>query len=331
VTTILAVSLALVPISILSCFLYSRRMRRQAVGQLVRQQGPRSHAPKAGTPTMGGAVILALWVLAVLAMLPQWSQPRSIALVLASGAIFGGIGWLDDWLSIRKSRSKGLGVVQKLGLASLASIALFFFFADVLRAPVAVPFTSIRVALPPVATFFLTWFVFLATTNSLNLADGLDGLGGGLAGLILCGLLVLSPARDSLVLGLPLIAAVLGFLWMNAHPAALFMGDVGAFGLGGIIAAMAVANGSAFLLPILAGILVLEALSVLAQTIAFRLAGVRLFKMAPFHHHFEAATAPEGQTCLFRSFEWPETRVTARFLIVQALFVALAAWAGHAI
>ena len=280
---------------------------------------------------MGGAVVLVLWILGVLAMLPQWSQTRSIVFVLASGAIFGGIGWLDDWLSIRKGRSKGLGVVQKLGLASLASGALFFVFADVLQIPLAVPFTSIRIALPPVATFFLTWFVFLATTNSLNLADGLDGLGGGLAVLILCGLLVLSPERDALVIGLPLIAAALGFLWMNAHPAALFMGDVGAFGIGGVIAALALASGNAFLLPILAGVLVLEALSVIAQTSVFRITGVRLFKMAPFHHHFEAATAPEGRTCLFRSFEWPETRVTARFLIVQALFVALAAWAGHAI
>ncbi len=279
---------------------------------------------------MGGLVLLGLWAVAVVCLQPWRPDARGIAFVLVAGTLFGGIGWLDDWLSIRKRHSTGLTVVQKLGLASLASFLLYLLFADVVRAPLAIPFTSLTVVLSPIAAFFLMWFVFLATTNSLNLADGLDGLAGGLALLIVGGLLVLAPARGHLLLGLPLIAVLLGFLWTNVHPAALFLGDIGSFAVGGIIAALALASGLSFFLPLLAGVLVLEAAAVLLQVVLFRLTGRRLFKMAPLHHHFEAAVAPEERECLFRSFEWPETKVTARFLIVEALFVALALWAGAA-
>jgi phospho-N-acetylmuramoyl-pentapeptide-transferase len=279
---------------------------------------------------MGGLVLLGLWTVAVVCLRPWRPDARGIAFVLVAGTLFGGIGWLDDWLSIRKRHSTGLTVVQKLGLASLASFLLYLLFADVVRAPLAIPFTSLTVVLSPIAAFFLMWFVFLATTNSLNLADGLDGLAGGLALLIVGGLLVLAPAREHLLLGLPLIAVLLGFLWTNVHPAALFLGDIGSFAVGGIIAALALASGLSFFLPLLAGVLVLEAAAVLLQVVLFRLTGRRLFKMAPLHHHFEAAVAPEERECLFRSFEWPETKVTARFLIVEALFVALALWAGAA-
>ena len=327
-TAIVVVSLALLPISVVSCALFARTMRHRSLGQLVRETGPRSHAPKQGTPTMGGGVVLVLWILAVTALLPWWPETRRMGFVLASGAAFGGIGWLDDWLSIRKGCSKGLGVLQKLALSSFAAVGLFFLFRDIVSQPLATPFSTIELILPPIASGCLTWFVFLAATNSLNLADGLDGLGGGIAFLILCGLLVLCPDRGQLALVLPLLASLLGFLWMNAHPASLFLGDVGSFGIGGIIAALALGAGHAFLLPILAGVLVLEALSVFVQVILFRLRGVRVFKMAPLHHHFEASAAPEGRTCLLRGAEWPETHVTARLLIVQMLFVALALWAG---
>ncbi|MBU0595578.1 phospho-N-acetylmuramoyl-pentapeptide-transferase [Candidatus Bipolaricaulota bacterium] len=303
-------------------------MRRRAIGQLVRETGPRSHTQKAGTPTMGGLVLLGLWVVAVVCLQPWRRDARSIAFVLTAGTLYGGIGWLDDWLSIRKRHSTGLTVVQKLGLASLASLLLYFVFTDVVAAPLALPFTSLTVSLPPVAVFFVTWLVFLATTNSLNLADGLDGLAGGLALLIVCGLLVLAPTRGHLLLGFPLIAALLGFLWTNVHPAALFLGDVGSFAIGGIIAALALASGLSLVLPLLAGVLVLEAAAVLLQVSLFRLTGKRLFKMAPLHHHFEAAVAPQERKCLIRSYEWPETKVTARFLILQALFIAVAVWAG---
>jgi len=279
---------------------------------------------------MGGFVLLVLWSGAILCLQPWRTDARSVRFVLAAGALFGGIGWLDDWLSIRRRHSTGLVVLQKLGLTSLASALLFLLFRDVISGPLAIPFTSITLTLPPVAAFFLTWFVFLATTNSLNLADGLDGLAGGLALLIVCGLLVLSPGRGQLLLGLPLVAVILGFLWTNAHPATLFLGDVGSFAMGGIIAALALASGQAFLLPLLAGVLVLEAISVLSQTLLFRLTGKRLFKMAPFHHHFEIGAAPQERESILRSFEWSETKVTARFLILQALFVALALWAGTA-
>jgi len=328
VTPILALSIALLPTSALACAAFARWMRRRSVGQSIRELGPRSHATKAGTPTMGGLVMLGLWIFGLLALRAWWPNARQIPFVLSAGALFGGIGWLDDALSLRRRHSRGLGVLQKLGLTTLGAIGLYFLFQDVLAIPHEVPFSSMTIVLPPAASIVLTGLVFVGTTNSLNLADGLDGFAGGLVVLILVGLMLLVPAHSQALLALPLVAAVLGFLWMNVHPAALFMGDAGSFGLGGVLAAMALASGRALLLPILAGVLVLEAVSVLAQTALVRACGVRIFKMAPFHHHFERGAAPDGRRSLLPGAEWPEAQVTLRLLILQALFVALAAWAG---
>ena len=121
---------------------------------------------------MGGLVLLALWGGAVFCLQPWWASAQRIGFVLTAGALFGAIGWLDDWLSIRRRHSTGLNVVQKLGLTSLASFLLFLLFGSMISGPLAIPFTSLTLTLPPIATFFLTWLVFVATANSLNLADG---------------------------------------------------------------------------------------------------------------------------------------------------------------
>ena len=178
------------------------------------------------------------------------------------------------------------------------------------------------------ASMFLTWLLFVASTNSANLTDGLDGLAGGISILIVGGLLVAFPSAKNALLILPLIGSLAGFLWLNSYPASLFLGDVGSFALGGIIGSLALANGAAFLLPILAGVFVLEATSVILQIGILRLTGKRLFRMSPFHHHFEA-TPNRGRAHWLPAYEWPESKVTTRFMLIQLGFVLLAIWASR--
>ena len=327
---LIPVSIALAPIAALCCTAYARLMRRRKAGQQIRELGPQGHTAKAGTPTMGGLFVLSAWAIGVLSFWPTIAWARPIGFVLAAGAMHGAIGLLDDVWSVQRRRSLGLTAPRKLLLGSLAAIALFFVFRDVVSVPQRIPFSASTVTLPPIATFALIWVSLLATTNSMNLADGLDGLAGGLAILILVGLLVLSPSRMTLVAVLPLLGALLGFLWVNVHPAGIFLGDVGSFGLGGIVAAVSLCTGTIFLLPLVAGVLVLEAGSVILQVTSYRITGVRLFKMSPLHHHFEESTRARTVHVL-PGFEWPETRVTLRFWLVQALFVGLALWAGRGV
>jgi phospho-N-acetylmuramoyl-pentapeptide-transferase len=327
VTALVSVSIALVPITAFGCAAFARLMRQHKIGQHVRVLGPEGHSSKAGTPTLGGLVVLSAWAIAVLFLWPavQWARP--VGFVLTAGALHGGIGLLDDLWSLRRRRSLGLAARWKLLLGSVAAIALFFAFRDAIVVPQRIPFSTATVALPPIATFLLVWIGFLATTNSMNLADGLDGLAGGLAALILIGLLVLSPTQLTSVTLLPLLGTLLGFLWVNVHPASLFLGDVGSFGLGGIVTAVSLSTGTIFFLPLLAGVLVLEAGSVMLQVAWYRIAGVRLFKMSPLHHHFEASIDARHPH-LLRGFAWPETRTTVRFWLAQAVFVGLAVWAA---
>jgi len=330
VKAIVSVSIALAPITALCCTAFSRWLRRRGVGQQIRDLGPQGHAGKAGTPTMGGLFVLAFWAIAVLSFWPivEWARP--IGFVLAAGALHGGIGLLDDVWSLKRRRSLGLTVPHKLVLGSLAAVALFFLYRDVLAVPQRIPFSAETVALPPIASFALLWVSLLAATNSMNLTDGLDGLASGVAVLALIGLLVLTPTGSTFVLVLPLLGALIGFLWTNVHPARLFLGDVGSFGVGGIVAAVSLVTGTVFFLPLVAGVLVAEAGSVIAQVASYRISGTRLLKMAPLHHHFEESTRARTPS-LLRGFEWPETKITVRFWLLQALFVALAVWAGRGV
>ncbi|HDS29258.1 MAG TPA: phospho-N-acetylmuramoyl-pentapeptide-transferase, partial [Candidatus Acetothermia bacterium] len=177
----------------------------------------------------------------------------------------------------------------------------------------------------------LCTLMLLSTTNSANLTDGLDGLAGGVSLLVLIGLLLISPPSSAASSGLilPLVGCLLGFLWLNVYPARLFLGDVGAFGLGGIIGALAWTQGASLLLPLLAGVFVLEAVSVLLQVVILRLTRRRLLKMAPLHHHFEDSTRMHTREHWIPAFTWPEATVTARFLLLQAGFVLLALWAAR--
>ena len=325
---LIPISIALASITALCCLAFARLLRRRNVGQQIRELGPQGHAFKAGTPTMGGLVVLSVWAISVLCFWPTLGWARPVGFVLATGGLHGAIGLLDDLWSMQRRRSLGLTAGWKLLLGGLAAIALYFAFHDVVSVSQRVPFTTMTVALPPVATFILVWASLLATTNSMNLADGLDGMASGLAVLILIGLLILSPSQPTLIVVLPLLGVLVGFLWVNVHPAGLFLGDVGSFGLGGVVAAVAICTGTAFLLPILAGVLVLEAGSVLLQVMTYKTTGKRLLKMSPLHHHFEESTRARIPHIL-SGFEWPETKVTLRFWLVQALFVGLGILAGR--
>ena len=323
---VVAVSLVLAILSAFSCGVYARCMRRRAIGQHVRDVGP-AHEQKAGTPTAGGAVFTVLWIAGVALVACFVPLGPSAPLVIASGLSMAAIGALDDVLSWRRRQSMGLSGWQKIALITLASAALFWLFRSGLATDVAIPFSSETVALPPVALFALMWVVFLATTNAVNLTDGLDGLAAGVGGLVLLGLLLVRPSIEAAALLVPLIGVLAGFLWQNAPPARLFMGDVGAFALGGVVAGFALSSGVVLLHTQVARVPVLEAASDIVQVASWKLRGKRIFRMAPLHHHFEAGPT---QASLFPAPQWPEQRVTIRFWIVQALFLGLAVLAGWA-
>jgi len=327
VTPILIACIVLIPASALLSSAFAKRMKARSLGQQIRAVGPDGHARKSGTPTMGGAVVIAIWIAGVLAL--GIVHPLSLkgGFILASASLFGAIGAADDLTSLRRRRSLGLSPTGKIALSSLAVLVLFFAFNGAFRTPIMVPFSSLHLPLPPIGSFLLAWLVFLGTTNGMNLTDGLDGLASGVTILVLIGAAVLSPEREVLIVVLPLIAVLIGFLWVNAYPARLFLGDVGSFALGGGIAGLAIANGTSLILPILGGLIVLETGSVILQVVFLKAKGKRLFKMSPLHHHFEEGTKARGEY-LLPAPEWPEPTITARFLLVEGLFVLIALVAG---
>jgi len=327
VNTTLWVSLLLVPVTAALSAAYATIMKRRSVGQQVRQNGPTAHLRKTGTPTMGGIVVIGLWLLVV--GLLGWRDSCNLrGFVVLCAGLFAVIGAIDDAMGIHRRHSKGLSGWQKVAACTIIAVGLGLAFPEVLSIPQRVPFTDWTFTLPPVAAIALVWFVLLATTNSVNLTDGLDGLASGTTLLSVVGLLIIlsagSPIRPLLF---PLLGILVGFLWINAHPAGLFLGDVGAFGLGGLLAGAAMAGGFVLYVPLLAGVMVINAVSVILQVSWYRLRNQRLFKMAPLHHHFEASPRT-GVTSILPSPEWPEQKVTLRFWIVQALFVGLAVLAS---
>ena len=325
---LVAFCLFLVPVSAIASQCFASRMRRASLGQRIREEGPRLHETKRGTPTLGGVIILLLWTVCVPLLHSFGLFSLNGLFVFAAGLSFGAVGLFDDLLSLRYKRSLGLSPSQKIMLVSAVSVALYFAFPHVGRTALQVPFTSVTLSLPPVAFFFFAWAVYLWTTNSMNLTDGLDGLATGVSILILCGFLIIVPTREFVGVILPLIAILVGFLWVNANPAHLFLGDVGAFALGGVVAGVALASGTALILPLLAGLLVLESGSVILQVSCYRLVGKRIFKVSPLHHHFEHAEGIDYPYFL-PAVEWPEPKITLRLWIVQALFVGLAVLAGR--
>lgn len=283
-------------------------MRRLKFGQAIREEGPKSHFDKAGTPTMGGAVLVAGGLLGTL-----WSG-FTPALGMLWVLILGGaaLGAKDDLAKVIKRHNAGLKprhkLVLQLGLGLLAGLYLVFVAGET---RLVIPgWGSIDSALLVLA---LSLLVVTATTNAVNLTDGLDGLAGGTvsASLLAYLCIALAVGRPELALSCAaLIGACLGFLWFNCYPARIFMGDTGSMALGAALAGLALLTRTEFWLPVIGGVYVAETLSVMLQVSYFKLTrGKRIFRMSPLHHHFEATS--------------PEMKVTVRFCIASALLGAV--------
>ncbi len=292
-------------------------LRRRGIGQVVRTDGPQSHQPKAGTPTMGGVVLLI--VIALSTTLWAWPDRPLVWLILVALLWFGGIGVVDDLKKVRSQYHRGLSPTSKLLWQSLGAVGITLIY--LLRAPqgvqeasiLSLPFLKYPVYIPTAVYVLLACIVMVGTTNAVNLTDGLDGLAAGCMALTGTGLGVMAylagnkifstylrivhipEAGEVAVVCAILVGACLGFLWYNAYPAQIFMGDVGSLGLGGMLGAVAVFIKAELLLVIFGGVFVLEALSVLAQVGFYKLKKKRILLMAPLHHHFELRGLPESK------------------------------------
>ena len=299
------------------------RLRRFAA-QPILEIGPNWHMSKAGTPTLGGLGFILAILLGVLVLLPFWTTRGTVAwqkplFVVLFAFLCGAIGFFDDRKKLFKKQNQGLTAVQKYAL-QLALCVLFLFAARRffgLETSLPVPFTEIRVELGvwyyPFAVLFLTGVI-----NALNLTDGVDGLLSSLVG-VLAGFLLLTGVslgeENAFLSGCLLLGAVLGFLCFNAHPAKIFMGDTGSLFLGGMVAGYAILSPSPLAVLIACGVFVIEAFSVIAQVVYFKISGgKRILRMAPLHHHFEKGG-------------WSEERVVMTFCACGVLFAVLAFFA----
>ena len=305
-----------------------RKLAQYKGGQPIRSDGPQTHFSKAGTPTMGGALIL----FTVLASVLLWGDLRNkyVWVVLAVMVAFGAIGWWDDWLKIVKRDPNGMKSRWKYLLQSLFGLGAGVFLFATADVPAATTFyvpLFKALALPLGAgVIVVAYFWIVGFSNAVNLTDGLDGLAIMPTVLVACALGVFAyasgnavfseylqipavPGAGELVIICAAIAgAGLGFLWFNTYPAMVFMGDIGALALGAVLGTIAIIVRQELVLVIMGGLFVIETLSVMIQVASFKLTGKRVFRMAPIHHHFEL----KG---------WPEPRVIVRFWIISVVLV----------
>lgn len=294
---------------------------RQERGQPIRDYGPDIHTHKQGVATAGGLPFLIVFLLGW----GGWAattgsfDARSlfVAVVTLSFAL---IGMLDDGLKFFQQHARGLAARYKLLLQFILCLLLGWWSWGLLP-PLKVPLLSETLALSPALALAFLFLVLMSTVNAFNETDGLDGLLGGVT-LIALGAygVILWLQNELTLLGIVILAAsaLLGFLWWNAHPARVIMGDTGSFALGGLVGALALVTGTALLLPLIALIPVLESLSVIIQVASFKLLKRRVFKISPLHHHFERAKGVNYEFFLPNQ-EWPETLITLRFWIIAAL------------
>lgn len=323
VLTAAVLTFALTPVLI-------RMLKQRGITQQIRGVGPKQHRTKAGTPTMGGIVI----VVAIVASVAMWADMsnRYIQVMLVALTGFGAIGLLDDYLKMARMNSKGLSALYKfslqIGLALIIGVVLYNHPGDPYVDVLSVPF--FKKWLFNLGIFYIPFsvLVIVGSSNAVNLTDGVDGLAIGLVAIatLANGALVYISGHKGLadylqVLHLvdigeltvfcgALFGAALGFLWFNAYPADIFMGDVGSLALGGALGTLAVISKQEIVLAVVGGIFVAETISVVLQVASFKLTGKRIFKMAPIHHHFEL----KG---------WPEPRIIVRFWIVGIMLALL--------
>jgi len=287
-------------------------LRVREFGQNIREEGPEGHHTKAGTPTMGGIIVFAA-VAAPFLILSSYDW-RSVG-VLAAAIACAMLGFADDYTKIVKRRSLGLRARTKLFITILISIGLWWIATKRAGLPdtVRLRFVDAQIDVGIFYPLFI-YLVVAGTTSAVNLTDGLDGLAAGCAAIVVLAYIgitfITNGQRDLALLSGCLVGACIGFLWFNAFPATIFMGDTGSLGLGGAIAGLAVMTKTEVLLILLAGIFVVEALSVLVQVFSFQAFRKRVFLMAPIHHHFELMA-------------WSETKIILRFWIVAAACSAI--------
>jgi len=313
-------------VALLGTPLVINELRLRGIGQQVREDGPAGHFSKAGTPTMGGLAIVGAAVAGYgVAHVSATFTTRALVGMLTVCAL-AFVGFVDDWLKVTRQRSLGLN--KRAKIAGQVVVATGFAVAAVvwLKVDTYLSFTrynSFGLQLGDVGWVILAVVVIVATTNAVNLTDGLDGLASGSSAFTFVAFTVIGfvqlkhfsmyrnpDSLDEAVMAAAMLGACAGFLWWNAAPALIFMGDTGSLGIGAAIAVLALLENVDLLLPIIGGLYVLEALSVIIQVASFRLFGRRVFRMAPVHHHFEL-------------LGWPETTVIVRFWILAGVFTAL--------
>jgi phospho-N-acetylmuramoyl-pentapeptide-transferase len=345
-TRILAGTITALVLSFLIGPWFIERLKAKQYGQQIRDDGPKSHKKKAGTPTMGGSLILFCLVVSTL----LWCDlsNRLVWLALSVTVIFGAIGFADDYAKVTKKNTKGVSGKLRIALelAVAGGAMSYLFLGDVLppdvRLHVQLPFTNFYdsdLTLPAWLYIVFGTFVVVGTANAVNLTDGLDGLAIGPsimnAGTFLVfayiagvGTRIVGPggemsiaqylhvaaipdAAELAIFAGALFGAGIGFLWYNTYPASVFMGDVGSLSLGGAIGMLAVLTKNELVLALVGGLFVIEALSVIIQVGSFKMRGKRVFKMAPIHHHYEL----KG---------WEEPKIIVRFWLVSALLALIA-------
>lgn len=280
-------------------------LRKLKAGQSIREEGPQSHMSKSGTPTMGGLAIIAAVLVCSILFSPLNAE---LVLMLGTFLLFAGIGFIDDFFKVVYKRNLGLTAKQKLALQIGIALALAFLqsrlpgAASSLYVPIIKVYVNIGVFYIPFVAF-----VLVAMVNAVNLTDGLDGLASGVTAIVAACLAIIGYRfgfASASIFSAAISGACLGFLIYNKHPAKLFMGDTGSLALGGGLAAASIFMNMELLLPIIGGIYVAEAVSVVIQVVVFKTQkGRRFFRMAPLHHHFEQGG-------------WPETKVVKVFYVV---------------
>lgn len=314
--------------AVLICLLFGQRyidwLKQKQIGQSIRELGPQSHLSKKGTPTMGGGLIIGSIVISTL----LWSELQNHYIWVALFTMLGTglVGWVDDYKKVVQKNSKGLTARQKLFFQTLVAVSASVFLYVMRDTPPELKFPFFKDLSLNLGVFFIPFasLVIVGASNAVNLTDGLDGLAVGPTITTAVTFTLLAYCAGNFLIAeylqIPFIsgagelsiflgstgAACLGFLWFNAYPAEVFMGDVGALALGGALGVSAVITKNEFLLVICGGIFVVEAVSVMLQVASFKLTGKRIFKMAPIHHHFEL----KG---------WAEPKVIVRFWIISIM------------
>ncbi len=313
-------------LSLLFTPLFINFQKKRSIGQRIRIDGPKSHSVKVGTPTMGGLIfILSAAISFAIVSLIKYYRHDVFSMegifVLSVFLMCGLIGFIDDYISLKSKRSLGLRGWVKITL--LMAVCVYFILISKyvldLETYLSIPLTDLEIELGN-WYYIMVVIIIISTTNAVNLTDGLDGLAAGESSIVLgifCFIAFLEWTIFDVSYGIDIgvmcgatIAACIGFLWWNTAPAEIFMGDTGSFGLGGLIAAVAIILKQEILLVIVGGLFVIETLSVIIQVIGYKASKKRVFKMAPLHHHFEL-------------MGWAEIKVIIRFWIIGSLFAGL--------